>query len=144
VISARKVALDKTKEIAKVVRSGAYFVKRGAINWTTWGWDKYPRAISIQLDDTTLFQINGINEGTLTLEMFARMKTSKEVPEIEDAIMDELLQDAEEILVGLMDAKDSSGNAVILKLDENTARAVESHDTTLRVQGIVVTVSVSY
>ena len=143
--SPRKVALDKVKELAKKVRSGGYFVKRGAINWTTWDFSKHPRAISIQLDRVSLFKVNGMNEGTITLEMFARMSSPKEVlPEIEDEVMDELLEDAEEIFLGLMSAEDKQGDSVVTKLEQDSTEVVESHDTSLRVQGIVVTVPVAF
>lgn len=142
--SPRKVALDTVKALAKKVRSGAYFVKRGAINWTTWDFEKHPRAISIQLDRVTLFKVNGMNDGVITLEMFSRMSSKEVPPEIDDGVMDELLEDAEAIFLGLMSAEDKQGDSVVTKLEQDSTEVVESHDTSLRVQGIVVTVPVTF
>lgn len=141
--SPRRVMLDTLKQICKDTRNGKYFVKRGAINWMSHDFAKMPEAISIQLDRVSLFKQSGINDGIITLEMFASMKTVKEVPEIEDEVMDQLLEDAEEIFTKLMQAEDG-GDAIVLKMEQDSTEVVESHDVSLRVQGIVVSVPVSF
>lgn len=142
----RRLLLETLKASAKKVRNGRYFVKRGAINWTAFDFDKHRFAISIQMDDFGFIRVNGIKEATISMEVFARMREQKEVeiPEIDDAITDEMVEDVERIIAELRQAADPQGDAVALRIDANSANIIEAHDVALRVQGVVTTFTVNF
>lgn len=145
--TARRVFCERWKEIAVQLRNGSYFVKRGAINWTTFPFDTYERAIAIMLDDGQLLRTqrsHGMKPTRCSMEIFCRLPSDQEVPEIDDGLMDELLDDAESVVRDLLRSKDSSGDPVVFRIDENTARFVEAHDVQVKVQGVVVMFNLEY
>lgn len=145
-MSARKTVLDTLRASTKKVGNAGYFVKRGAINWTTFDFTAHARAISIQVDNYGFLKVNGVKEATLTLEMFARMPEQPEgaLPEIDDALLDEMIEDAEKIVADLRAAQDKQQDAVVMKIDPASANITEAHDVALRVQGVVVTIVVNF
>jgi hypothetical protein len=144
--SPRRTVLETLRDAARIIRNSVYFAKRGAINWTVHNFEKHPRAIAVMQDDAQLFgdQKSGMKFANMSLEMFARMPERLEVPEIDDVLMDEMIDDAYELLRGLITARDVNDDPVVFKLDQASARVIESHDVDLKVQGIVVSFSVTY
>lgn len=141
--SPRQVVRDTLVKYAKQVRNSGYFVKRGAIVWSSFPFGEHPRAIAIMFDDIGILRQKGMTEAKIGIEMFASMPEGTE-PEIDDGLLDELIEDAEFILQKTIRERDSVGDSVILRLDGETANVVESHDSTKRVQGIVVTFNVNF
>lgn len=143
-VPARVAMLTKLLDLCRKARNGEYYVKRGAVNWTTFPFDKRPRAISVQVDDFSILRQTGMNEGKLSLEMASRMAEETTDPQIDDTEIDRLISDAEGILYGLMKAVDKAGDSVLLRLDRESVNVVEFHDTSRMVQGIVVSFFVVY
>jgi len=141
--SPRAFLLQAIKSEAKLVRGGVYFVKRGVIDWSTFPFAERPRAIAVLSDDCSVLKSTGINDMTLSLEMATSMPTGSE-PEIDDGILDELFQDAETLLRKAAERIDSNGDPAAIVLMTESARVVEFHDSRLRVQGIVLTLTASY
>lgn len=140
--SARRVALEAFKAAAKKVRNGAYFVKRGPINWAVFPFPKHPRAIAITIDTQDFLPHNGIHNAEVAIEMAAAMPGDDEEPGIDDGLMDDLTEDAEEIVRQLLTKQDALGDAVALKV---VGRSIdEFHDSELRVQGVIVHLSVGW
>jgi len=136
--------LTKLLELCRKVRNNAYYVKRGAINWSSFPFDVRPLAVSVQVDDFSILKISGMNEGKLTLEMASRMAEETTDPQMDDAEIDRLISDAETIITGLMKAVDTAGDSVLYRLDRESVNVVEFHDTSRMVQGIVVSFFVVY
>ena len=139
--------MDSMKAKARTVRNGRYFVKRGAIDWTSHDFASKPFALSLQIDDGSLLRtasVRGMKSARISMEMFAPLPKAQDVPEIDDGLLDELIDDAEAIVLDLVMARDSSDDPIVFRVDETGARFVEAHDISLLVQGIVVTFNVQY
>jgi hypothetical protein len=138
---------DRWKELAGQMRNGIYFVKRGAILWPSFSFTDHKGGIALMLDDGNLLRTQrnrGMKPARCSMEMFRRMESTPEAPEIDDGLMDELLDDAEWLLKELMKSRTSADDPVVYRIDENSVRFVEAHDTELKVQGIVVTFNLEY
>ena len=137
---------DTLVDKAKTLRNDVYFVKRGAINWTTHDFDQDPRAVAVMIDDFQLFgkTNSGMKTANLSIEMFAKMPQRDGKPEIDDALQDELVDDAEALLRHLQTARDGGDNPVVFKLDLESARVIEAHDIEIQVQGAVVQFAITY
>lgn len=140
--SPRKIVLDTLRGFCQQVRGGVYFVKRGPIDWATFPFNQHSRAISILVDDQSLFL--DINVASLTLEFGAQLRSVSDDPGLDDGLMDELTDDAEWVVRSLIDSSNSQGDAVVLRTDLKESRAIEFHDAQLMVQGIVVNFEVSF
>lgn len=135
--SPRKVLMDTLRILADESRSGAYFVKRGAIDWATFAFASHPRAIALMADHMGLLQVDGMRPVSVGIEMAARMPETTDPPEIDDGLMDEMIEDVEEIVYGLQSQKDDRGDTVAFRVDPRESSIREFHDVSLRVQGIV-------
>jgi len=138
---------DRWKELAQQMRNGIYFVKRGAILWPAFSFEDHEGGIALMIDDGSLLRTQknrGMKPARCSMEMFRRMASTKEAPEIDDGLMDELLDDAEWLLQELMKSRTSADDPVVFRIDANSVRFVEAHDTELKVQGIVVTFNLEY
>jgi hypothetical protein len=142
--SPRAVAMEKIRDLASKVRNGSYFVKRGPIDWAAFPFSDYPRAIAIMIDSATFVKMSGQNEAQVALEMFLAVPESSARPQIDDGLMDELIADAESIVLELMRAKDSADFPVVFRLSQETASFVEAHDMDMGVQGIIVNFTIVY
>ena len=141
----RREMVDRWRELAEQIRNGIYFVKRGAINWTTFPFVDRTGGIALMIDDGTLFRNTmGMKDARCSMEMFRAMPEDEEEPQVDDGLMDELLDDAETILLDLLKSTDSNGDPILFKIDRDTVRFVEAHDTSIKVQGIVVTFNLTY
>ena len=144
-MSALKDVRDALVKYAKLARNGKYFVKRGAMVWAAFDFSRHERAVAIMFDDLTILRQDKPNDAKVAIEMFCRMPKDTDDPEIDDGLLDELIEDAEWVLVKAMsETSKGSGDNVILRLDAESANVVEAHDVSKRVQGIVVTFNVSY
>lgn len=146
--SPRRVMAERWKELAGKARNSSYFVKRGAINWTTFDFETHGGAIALMIDDGSLFRVQstrGMKPCRCSMEMFHRLPDPlMESPEIDDGLMDELLDDAEWIINELASSRDSSGDPVVFRIDRKSVTFVEAHDIEVKVQGIVVSFNMEY
>lgn len=145
--SARRQMCDRWRELAEQVRNGLYFVKRGAINWTTFPFKDEQGGIALMIDDGQLLRTQrerGMKPARCSMEMFRSLPDLNAIPAIDDGLMDELLDDAEEILTELMKSRTASNDPIVFRIDANSVRFVEAHDTEIKVQGIVVTFNLEY
>lgn len=143
-MSARKVVADTLKVLCKRQRGRRYFVKRGVIEWATFDFGAHPRAIGIMFDEIEILRESGMYDAQVTLEMGVALPSAQEPVEVDDGLLDELIEDAEEILKALQQAANGSTEPVIFKLATQTARVREWHDVDLRVQGVVASVTIGY
>lgn len=133
--------LVKLKELAKEVRRGAYEVRRGATIWASFPFDTFPRAISIMCDECQPVPVNDQTAATVTLEMFMKIDTSLQEKGLDDDTLDEMRADARFILETLQEAKNVDNDSIIISisLNKERAKAIETHDAQLSVQGLIVT-----
>lgn len=140
--SPRHVLLETIKTAAKKVRNGAYFVKRGPIDFIAFPFAKYPRAIAVSVDSQTFLPPNGLYDAELSLTFAAEIPENPEDPGIDDGLMDQFTDDAEVIAHSLPSSVDIQGDAVALKV---VGRSVEEfHDLDMRVQGVIVHLNVGW
>lgn len=138
-MSARATFLAEMKRECKAARNGRYFVKRGVINWSSFSFEAHPFAVAIVVDDCSFANTEGFQEMRVSLEAAARIPDELEQPEIDDPTLDELFEDFEAVIQRVGKKLDPKGDSVLLRFDARTAKAVEFHDTSLRVQGVVFT-----
>ena len=135
----RQLAMDSLKAVAKKVRNGVYFVKRGAIVWGEFAFDKHARAISIQMDERDFMKAT--NRAECALEFAAAIPGTDEIPEIDDGLMEEFADDAEAILKACLADSDSVGNFI---LGFAPGKMAEFHDVDIRVQGLIVKFTIDF
>lgn len=143
--SIRCQVMAELKRLAGVARNGRYFVKRGAINWAAFDFEKHGPAIAVMMDDTTLLRPDGneFNRANLALEVFAPMPDGSD-PGIDDGLLDELLEDAESIICDVNKATTSDGQPLAFDIVTGSASAKESSDVDQRVQGVVCQFTIRY
>lgn len=128
---------------ASEVSRGEYFVKRGAVNWATFPFDEKGKAIAVMIDDTTFMAPNkGFDFMNLSLEVADRMPDGTQ-PAIDDNLYEQMRVDIEWILARVIQETNSKGDNVIMRVDRN-ARLIEFHDVDRRVQGVVVTLNLTF
>lgn len=136
--------LDKLRELCKALRGGSYFIKRGPINWAEFPFDRYPRAISILVDEQSFISNNGIQRAQMSIEVAGAMPSPKDNPEVDDGLLDEFFEDVSIVLLNLREAKQGKGQDPVVFDVSSDATATEFHDSTLKVQGIMVFFRVQY
>lgn len=124
------------REQWRAVRGGTYFVKRGPILWADFDFEAQPRAVAILIDDHTF--LRDINDANVAFELGARMPSGRE-PEVDDGLLEELTDDAKWVIRQLVKGTDSVGDAVVLRLEHQSARIREWHDPDMKVQGVICT-----
>lgn len=139
--SARFNLLAALKKLSKDARQGRYFVKRGPIVWPTHNFDSHPYAISIQIDSCSIIKRDGIQNASLSLEIAAKMRSSDQ-NDIDDSLSDEIIEDAEIILMKLRNEQVGSDPVVFHVGDD--ASVTEFYDTEFQVQGIIVSFNVKF
>lgn len=142
----RTIFMRALREVAQQLSGGKYFVKRGYINWATWNFDGYPRALSIMLDEHQFLTTDGTTEATVSFECFMRVDTSPEVMEIDDASLEEIITYLASILDQLEQERmrEDPAYPVAFSIKRNSARAVEAHDAEMRIQGVTATFEVKF
>lgn len=138
--------METIKDLCKEVRGGAYYVKRGVIDWRSHDFDQIPKAIAIGADEFPLFgrgDGNGFKDADLSLEVFTKLPKTGDPVGIDDGLLDELMDDMWWVITELL-KKRQGDFPVVFNVVKARVKAVESHDVTLGVQGIVVFLPVSY
>lgn len=138
--SGRRIFLDALKVACKKVRNGKYFVKRGVIPWAGFPFDRYERAISIQMDESD------INKEALeakgVLDFGTVMHDDPQLPSIDDGLMDEFFDDAVAIYEAVAAANPDGAGQPFRYL--HFGKVAEQSDTDLKFQGILVPFTVGY
>lgn len=150
--SPRAGVIDTLAELAGKVRESIYHVRKAPIDWMSWPFDTFPAAISVTCDEWNPLGdpsvMGGAQTAMFSIEIMRRRKSAEDVPEadVDQGLGDEIEADIQEICGGLMEAtlQDDGGDAVILRLERRTARAVEVFDPTLNVQGAIVTLRIDF
>jgi hypothetical protein len=122
------------------------FVKRGPVDWRNFPFDQYERAVSILVDRNT-FQSDarGMNTMDLAIEMFAKLPSEVDPANIDDGLMDDFYEDAQHVMKLADEFKEKIKHEeypLLFRRDQGVA--VESHDATLKVQGLIVNMTVTY
>lgn len=143
-MSARKTMLDTIIALAKKVRSGAYWVHRGPVNWATFDYGNRPRGIAVRFEDGQFLAPHAMNEATLGIDLFTAWDDDPGNPDVDDGLIDELIDDATEIVEALGRATDAQGDAVVFRIARTTARVMEVSDADLGVLGVIVQFNVTY
>jgi len=140
-------------DLWRKVRSGAYvYVKRGAVNWATFPFQKYKRCVSIVQDEVSLLKSEGRREAAVTFEIMSLIPVkavddpTKDIIEINDVLEDEMIFDAERVLLHLSQAesKIEPGMKVTAKVVTEDSEATEVHDPDIGVQGIVIPFTIGF
>lgn len=145
--SARRSVLQGAVEFWSDLREGLWFVKRGAINWTVWNFEKHPWAVSVMFDDMSLFPHvrNAFRDGTITFEAFVRSAGSfEDVFEFDDELQEQIIDDMSVVIQRLLDERGSDGRPLLMNVDRSSARVIEAHDLNKKVQGIVLTFNATF
>lgn len=136
--SNRTLAFGSLKDICKKARNGAYFVKRGAVEWECFPFLSYPLVISIQVAER---QVGAeINKFECAMEFVAPIPGKDDQAGIDDHLMDQFDEDYEAIIAAWKQAADGIGNFV---LSFAFGRAEEFHDADYRVQGVTFHFTIS-
>lgn len=141
--SSRARLLRFTKNEWVSIRNGAYTkVIRGAVNWASFPFEKFPRAVSIHVDNSTLVpNTTGMNSATISFEIMSKMP--KDPENIDDSLLDEFYEDALQIVRKICQEGHSSGNPLIFRRDQQNS-AIEARDAGLGVQGLICSVRFDY
>ena len=121
-----------------------YFFKRGPIDYTSWPYERYGRTISLQVDESTMFK--EMNEAVLTFELSWRIAGAPggdEVTSIDDGVQDEMRGHLYYIINKMRTWTLDSGDPLVIGATF-TQPVTEFHDTSLGMQGISYTFTISY
>lgn len=128
--------IDAIKSLARAERSGAYFVKRGPIDWAIFPWHRYPRGIAIMMADASFAPPDSMHTATFLLSAGAKLAEEKEIPEIDDGLQVELIRDLESVVYGLAPMKDSRGDTLAYRAESLTWNIRGWHDASIHAQGV--------
>jgi hypothetical protein len=122
-------------------------VRRGAVNWAEFDFNRYSAGISILTPEFTLLGVQ-LNSITVTLELIQSIPEGERLYRETDGLNDEeiegLVEDARIILLGLKAAKDESGNAIVLRIVDNRIEGQEMSNLDFSIQGVMITFTVEY
>lgn len=144
----RTRVLNKLFDLCSEENGNRYYVRRGPINWATHDYGSYPYAIAILTPSFSMFR-PVFNELTLSLEVAMRMpETSNQRGESREGLNDNeiesLVQDVDRIVHKLVTSKDSNGDHIITRIDNETAEAQEISNEDWSIQGFQVIFTVEY
>lgn len=147
VFSPRGNVLNLAKQLWLSIRSNSYkFVHRGPVNWATFPFEQYPRAVAILCDEADIFATSeqaGTTNMLMAFEIFAKLPEDIS-KELDDHLLDEFFLDTQKVLRDMISAKDPSDTPIVMRIPKNGARAVETHDANLGVQGLIVNIRLDY
>lgn len=147
VSSQRTRVLAKIIDLCKEAGGSRYFVRRGAVNWAEFDFNRYSAGISILTPEFTLLGVQ-LNSITVTLELIQSIPEGERLYRETDGLNDEeiegLVEDARIILLGLKAAKDESGNAIVLRIVDNRIEGQEMSNLDFSIQGVMITFTVEY
>lgn len=129
-------------------RDGAYkYVKRGPVNWAAFDFEKWPRAVAILIDESDIFSRHdeaGTQEMLLSMEIMALLPDEAK-EDMDDGLLDEMYRDLRKVLTELFDAKAEDVNMPIaIQQRARSDRAVETHDATMGVQGLIAMIKIDF
>ena len=147
VTSQRTRVLAQIIDLCKQAGGGRYFVRRGAVNWAEFDFNRYSAGISILTPEFTLLGVQ-LNSITVTLELIQSIPEGERLYRETDGLNDEeiegLVEDARIILLVLKAAKDESGNAIVLRIVDNRIEGQEMSNLDFSIQGVMITFTVEY
>lgn len=133
--------LIKLKELwEQKTENGRYYVRRGPINFASFQFDRFPRAVAIICDDSSLplpqeqFPFQGAR---ISFEIGMSMPDEAS-GSIDDEAIDALRDDCTDILLQLLEATDTEGDNIVLRIDLGQARVIEWHDADRNLQGVIL------
>ena len=138
------------------VRNGVYsFVKRGPVNWSAFPFDRHPRAVSINVDESDLYsraQEAGTQTMILSMEIMAQMETaggkdgSPWDAEFDDGLLDQMFTDTKKVVNAVLDTRSplDPSMPVAIRRHERSDRSVEAQNVNWGVQGLIITLRLDY
>lgn len=138
----------KRKEVLAAVKDawqkvgGVYFVKRGVIDWTQHPFADKPRAVAVQVDESSLPQpwpnklSRPFEDMELSFEIAWRIPQSAD-DQIDDGTTEAVVEDLRDVLLDLEARRTAQGNTLTDLLVSDT-RLIEFHDITYHIQGLIV------
>ena len=149
--SIRTRILKKLVGLCQAERAGAYYVRRGPINWAEFAWSRHAQAIAIITPEFTIMQ-------PIRQEMTVQMEVAQSMPDekvietnpdtggFNDNEIEGMVFDVEQILRQFMQSKDSllPTDDLLLNLDILNVEVQEMSSADFSVQGIVVTFTIQY
>jgi hypothetical protein len=139
-ISAYLNVVKAMKTLAEELRGRVYYVRRGAINWATFDFQKKALAIAIMVDEASM--LRSMNTLKVTFEFACAIP--EHVDAVDDSVMDQFMVDFDTVADKLVKSVDDRGDAIVHSLDLNNVIAVEFSDFDLQVQGLSVSFQLSY
>lgn len=108
-------------------------------------WTSNPRGLAIMMDDSGMWpEKHGFRDGNMTFEYFASMPDQTGIPQVDDDLSGEMIDDLVWIISTLVKEKNARGEPIVTRIDRTNTRIVESHDVNLRAQGIIVTLNLNF
>jgi hypothetical protein len=144
--SRKRLVMLVLVELVRALPRG-YFVKRGAIQWSAHDFDSAPLACAVHCDSATFLRDEGMNSGTVTLEMLSRIPTGiGHESGIDDDTIDDMTEDASRALGLLEIAVDPEDGAypIITRLDRQADEVTEVADVLRGLQGVIATARVEF
>lgn len=138
-MTGRSAMAQRMLDAWRQVRNGRYWVRRGAVNWAAFDFSKNPFAVAVMIDEATFMR--PINDATVTFEVFTRIPEQGGDPLLDDEEIEKLVDDAVEVI--LLGSAFDQGPFRYEPL-ENSARVVECSDSSLGVQGVVISFDVKF
>lgn len=141
--SQRYQFMTRLKELASRIRNARYWVRRGAVDWASFDFSARKHAIALTVDEgPVLPDVEGRQTFKIGMELFGAMPGDS-TESIDDLLMDELWEDAGQLLEQLIQESDERGDSLALKLVASSTKGIETHDAGLQVEGLIVTFTVS-
>ncbi len=145
--SQRTNVLSQIVSLCNKVGDGAYFVRRGAINWSEFDFSQHRAGISILTPEFTLLG-REFNSMVITLEICQKILSTDRSYDLADGLTDldieGLVEDARVVIVDLSTSRDASGNPYILRIVDNKIDGQELANLDFSIQGVNITFSVEY
>ena len=149
--SIRTRILKKLVDLCRAERAGAYYVRRGPINWAEFPWGRHAQGIAIITPEFTIMQ-------PIRQEMTIQMEVAQSMPDekvdedesvgggFNDNEIEGLVFDTEQILRQFMESKDTlvTTDDLLLNLDILNVEVQEMSSADFSIQGIVVTFTIQY
>ena len=144
VLSPKRGILENMKLFWEEVSGNIYFAKRGPIDFTTYDFNKKPRACAIMVDNYVLRgnESSGKSDMDMSFEIFTSIDDRIDPAQLQDTTLEDLEDDVNEVFDRLVEAKYPGGDNLVFSLSK--VNSVEAHDIHFRLQGIVVTFSVEF
>lgn len=151
--SVRTRMLDRLVNICKAERGGAYYVRRGPINWAEFPWHRHSQAISILTPEFTILQPVR-QQMNVTMDLVQKMpmesmimdSETEETHGFDDNEIEGLVFDGEQILRQFMESTDPlfPSDTLVLNLDLLNVDVTEMTNTDFSIQGIMISFTVQY